>query len=271
MISCLTWTIHTMDFLPGLFHDKLTEDNREPFLTCMSLPRYDGCFDVYAPRLLFWIQLFYVSSRRNTLDSPCRTWLFSHAAHPAVLKQIKLLLVQVSILCVYAFIIHSFIIKNRGAQWTYLLGYGILIPSVLQIPYPLIDYLGVTNRVLRTSLTILPSNVTFRCIEAMHGTSPICVEDSLTNYLIYYSSVVDFMWDKKTGQRTKNTMKGFFLFLFHIIIQIVMLSPLLSILFHYDYKPFPSNVVLEKYNFSLELIKPAQLMNNYAYTGKSTS
>jgi hypothetical protein len=54
-----------MDFLPGLFHDKLTEDNREPFLTCMSLPRYDGCFDVYAPRLLFWIQLFYVSSRRN--------------------------------------------------------------------------------------------------------------------------------------------------------------------------------------------------------------
>lgn len=174
-------------------------------------------------------------------------------------------------LCIYASIIHSLIIKNRGAQWTYLLGYGILIPSVLQIPYPLIDYLGVTNRVLRMSLTVLPSNVTFRCIEAMHGTSPICVENSLTNYLIYYSSVVDFMWDKKTGQRMKNTLQGLFLYLCHIVIHIVMLSPLLSILFHYDYKPFPSNIALEKYNFSLELLKPAQLMNNYAYAGKCTS
>jgi hypothetical protein len=56
-----------MDFLPALFHDKLTEDTREPFLTCVQLPGCDGCFDVYAPRLLFWIQLFYVGSRNPAM------------------------------------------------------------------------------------------------------------------------------------------------------------------------------------------------------------
>ena len=176
-----------------------------------------------------------------------------------------------SFLSIYAIAIHTVIIKNRGAQWTYFLGYAILIPSVLPIPYTLIDYLGVTNRVLRMSLTTLPCNVTFRCIEAMHGTSPACVEDSLMNYLIYYSSVVDFVWDQKTGMRIKITIQEFLMHLWKITIQLLLLSLVLSFLYHFNYKPFPSDIVLNEYSFSLALLKPAQLMNNYIYAGRYNS
>ena len=146
----------------------------------------------------------------------------------------------------------------------------MIIPSVVQLPHPLINYLGLTNRALRMSLTTLPCNVTFRCIEAMHGTSPVCVEDSLTNYLIYYSSVVDFMWDEKSRERIKITSRELLQHLWKITIQMLILSPLLSTLFQFDYKPFPSDVVLEDYHLSLDLLKPGQLMNNYIYASKYT-
>ena len=183
----------------------------------------------------------------------------------------KLLMIQVTFLSVYAILIHTVIIKNRGAQWTYFLGYAFLIPSVLPIPYTLIDYLGVTNRVLRMSLTTLPCNVTFRCIEAMHGTSPVCVEDSLMNYLIYYSSVVDFVWDQKSGKRIKITIQEFLMHIWKITLHLLLMSLVLSVLYHFNYKPFPSDIVLNEYSLSLDLIKPAQLMNNYIYAGRYTS
>ena len=54
-----------MKFIPALFDDKLTDDNREPFLTGLSLPGIDGSLDIYTPKALFWLQLFHVRSCRG--------------------------------------------------------------------------------------------------------------------------------------------------------------------------------------------------------------
>ena len=50
-----------MNYIPSLFDEKLVIDDRDPFIKGLSIPGFDGSFDFYSPRMLFWYQLAYVS------------------------------------------------------------------------------------------------------------------------------------------------------------------------------------------------------------------
>jgi hypothetical protein len=154
-------------------------------------------------------------------------------------------------------------VKKRGTPSSYLIGYGLVIPLACWIPFPLLDYLQVQNKVLKMSFTTTPSIAAFRCIEAMHNTSPCAVEASLINYVTYYSSLVNQVWDAKTKTRLKATRHEILGHAGMILGQFLLLSVVLSYLLANDFKPFHSNVQLDQFHLTWDLIQPGQLANNY--------
>lgn len=139
------------------------------------------------------------------------------------------------------------------------------MPLSCLLPFLLIDYLDLRNRVVRLTTTCVPSIVCFRCIEAMHGTSPPVSESSLGSYVAYYTSLFDFYWVKKTLSRERITGAQLGDKLYRIVCHYFCLSLILSYLMHYDFKPFPSAVQLDRYNLNMDLFMPGQLLNNYLY------
>jgi hypothetical protein len=173
--------------------------------------------------------------------------------------------VQVLVQYIFAAITYLTIVKNRGKQFTYFLGYGVIIPLVCYLPFPLLEVLDVKSRVVRLALTTAPTIVSFRCIEAMHDTSPPVVETSIQHYVAYYTCLFDFYWDEKTKTRNKISAGELVHSIYRIICHFFFLSLITSYLFHYDFRPFPSAVELDQYHLTLELFEPGQLMNNYLY------
>lgn len=178
--------------------------------------------------------------------------------------------------CFFAAVVYTQIVVRRREQETssssssahsllsiYLLGWGIIIPLALYLPYEILELLDVQNKAVKLSLSTLPTVVAFRTIEAMYGTSPPVVESSLGTYIAYYSSLMHCEWDLKTLQRRRITSSelletfGRIAFHFHLI------SVLLSVAMHFEYQPFPSKVPLDSFFVSWDLFAPSHLLNCY--------
>jgi hypothetical protein len=154
-------------------------------------------------------------------------------------------------------------VEKRGTPASFLLGYGVLIPLACWIPFPLLKYLQVQNKVLKMSFATLPSIAAFRCVEAMHNTSLKAVEASLANYVLYYSSLVNHVWDPNTNTRVRATTREILTNAGMILGQFLLLSGVLSLLLAFHFRPFPSNVQLDQFHLTWDLIQPGQLANNY--------
>jgi hypothetical protein len=163
----------------------------------------------------------------------------------------------------YAAIIHKFIIQRRGTTAAYLIGYGVVIPTVLQIPYTVLDLFDLQNKTLKMSMVTLPTIVFFRVFEAMYGTSPHTVESSIGTYMAYYTSLCHFDWNPKTKTRRILTLKEFLSNFFRLLVHFHLVGLVLSVAMHFDYQPFSSNVILDDYHFSLDLFSPAHMANCY--------
>lgn len=138
------------------------------------------------------------------------------------------------------------------------------MPLSCWIPFELLETLNIQNCVLKMSLGTLPTIVVFRCIEAMYDTSlNTAVEASLANYVTYYSSIVNQVWNIKTNQRVPVTQKEFLSNTWTIVCQFCICSIVLSYLQAYNFQPFASNVQLEQFHASWDLFRPGQLANNY--------
>ena len=168
---------------------------------------------------------------------------------------------QIMLTSFYAAIIYKLIIPNRTWSSARLLGFGFIMPSALMLPHFIIDFFGLVNKTLRMGYVVLPFNVFFRTIEAMFGTSPPAVEDSLTNYILYMSSCADFKWTKQG--RVKATTAEIMGTIMKSSTHFVGLSIMISFLQHFQYKPFPSDTtVIDDYSVANT---PNQLANNYLY------
>lgn len=164
----------------------------------------------------------------------------------------------------FAVVIYKYIVQQRRTISAYLLGFGIIIPLACHLPFRLLQVLGIENRVLKMSCTTLACVVSFRCVEAMYQTSlNTAVEASLSNYVVYYSSLINPLWDIKTNQRVLVTRKEVLCNLWTITCQYLILSVVLSYLLAFNFQPFYSQVHLEQFHISWNMIQPGQLANNY--------
>jgi Membrane bound O-acyl transferase family len=179
----------------------------------------------------------------------------------------QLLLIQVVIQLAFAVFIYRFIIQQRGTTAAFLFGYGIVLPlAIFYIPFELLERLDIHNRAIKMGAGTCAIIIGFRVVEAMHGTSPnsAVVESSLGTYLVYYSSLMHFEWNAKTGKRARITMTELTNAVMRVVLHYLALSMLLSFLMPYHYRPFPTTVKLDEWHFNTDLIlQPGHLANMY--------
>ena len=153
--------------LSSLFAEKFDIDTREPVMV-FTLP-FIGNLGVSPQSSTFWIQNF------------------------------LLLSLQCFINILAAIAIYFLILKRQGSLDAYLVGYGLILPLLIYIPFQLVRAWDFHNIALMMCLAgANPAILTFRCLEAMHGTLPLFAQESFSNFILYYASVLQFNFDPKT-------------------------------------------------------------------------
>ncbi|KAG7369048.1 membrane bound O-acyl transferase family protein [Nitzschia inconspicua] len=223
-------------YLQSLFEEKMIVDDRTPVWRG-QLPLLTGEFELYVPNAEGW-------------------------------KQLAIFVVLQSIIQVtFAAIIYIGIVQKRGTTSSYLIGWGLIMPISLYVPFYLLDLLDIRNKVMTLSATTVMTVVFFRCVEAMYGTSPYnaVMESSLWNYCGYYSSVAPFLWDTKTKRRKQITMRNFVTSLVDILLHFLAVSVVVSLLQPYRFKPFDDPMHLTEFRISWDLLSKEHLLNSYCH------
>lgn len=203
--------------------DCITHDKENPLLT---FDLFDQTFQLFAPRPLFWIQMS------------------------------VLLMIQSVVAVLLAIIIYYGIIKNRGSSSSYLLCWGFIIPFSLTFPVYLLQFFNIRNRAILVSTAATPTLITFRSIEALCGFSPHSVEDSLSNYCLYYSSVIEFVFDSKTRRPARASRQDVIQKGKSFVMNFMLIILLISFMEEYAYQPFS----VPKQGF--KHIQPSHIGNN---------
>mmetsp|Transcript_23290 Transcript_23290/g.46538 ORF Transcript_23290/g.46538 Transcript_23290/m.46538 type:complete len:429 (+) Transcript_23290:299-1585(+) len=232
------------------FDEKFESDHRQPLFT-FSIPSalvqalvgtgtyydIDGQsadnveFGFLAPSLSFWIQM------------------------PALMG------VQVVVCSTIAAIMHKFIVKKRGSTTAYLVGYAFVVPCVCWFPFYAIELLDIRNKCFRMNLCFTPLLVIFRCLAAMHGTSPPVVETTFNNYCLYNTSVIELEFDEKSGKPVKATYNDVVGPAKEFIKLLCLLGVLYSIVEITGYAPFGT---VEKTGEGMTWVfHPKHLANNF--------
>jgi Membrane bound O-acyl transferase family len=177
----------------------------------------------------------------------------------------QLVIFQTIFQVTFAIIIYLVIIRQRTKTITYVVGWLLIMPLTLVVPFWLIDYLKVDNLVVRLALATPTYIVFFRCIEAMYGTSPPVVETNIGTYCVYYTSIMHFDWDEKTQQRKSITLFELGQSVWKALQSGIMLSAITSFMISTSFRPFASsNVVTTDYHLHFnDLLAPSHLANAY--------
>ena len=165
---------------------------------------------------------------------------------------------------IFAVAVFKFIIKNRGSLEAFLFGFGLVIPLALYIPFFLLEELDIQNKSVKLGLTTLPVIVCFHTVEAMFSTpSSIVVEATMGNYIAYYTTLCHFEWSTKTLKRRKITSVELLVAVFNLLVGFFRISFMLSFMMHFNFQPFQSQVKLDDYHMTFDLLSPAHLANTY--------
>jgi hypothetical protein len=222
--------------LQKAFEHKFIVDDRHPVFT-FKLPYFfsdDTEWGILAPRIEPWLQVL----------------LF--------------VVVQAVIQSLFAAFIYRFIVPNRRTASAYILGWGICIPLSCYLPFTLLEFFDIRNRMICLPASTLMTCVTFRCIEAMYNTSPAVVESSMLNYVAYYSSPVSYVWDEKKQCRKPVEYSKVVSFAGEVLFYFMSASVAVSFLKHYDYRPFGGEITqYDKFHFGWEVLSLQHLGNAY--------
>ena len=72
------------------------------------------------------------------------------------------------------------------------------MPIGVGSPPMLARIFGVRNRAVMATTSAFPTLVICRCLEAFFDFSPRYVEDCMWNYVVYYSSIIEYVFDTRT-------------------------------------------------------------------------
>ena len=228
-----------MDSLKAIFEDKQVYDDRTPLLEWTIAGGYSqeegdvSTFALFAPKGTIWVQL------------------------------LALVLLQTVIQVIFGLFVYKVILPRRGSTEAYLLGFGVILPLSLYSPFWILETFDLRNKVLKLATTTITAVVGFKTVECIYDCMPKYVEDSLKNFLFYYSTVVPLEWDDKTRTVKKSTVSDILYFQGRILFHFAGLSLILSFLLHHNFRPLPTTVNLEEWNISWELLSTNHLINAY--------
>ena len=160
------------------------------------------------------------------------------------------------------------IVRNQKPRTTstqgVLVGYGLLIPLSLWIPFQVINWLDIRNVGYRLGFGCVPLTMTLCCLEAVYGFVPPSATESLSGYILHAGFILRPKYDDK-GRLVKSTREsvsatnkmhfvgvGIFALLFHLV------EP-------FDFSPFPSSRPSNEIFVTLEL---GQMYNTFTQARK---
>eukprot|EP00977_Amphora_coffeiformis_P006321 scaffold1352_cov180-Amphora_coffeaeformis.AAC.11 len=143
--------------------------------------------------------------------------------------------------CAFACVIYYFIVPYQKSTRAYLVGYGAVLPLIICSPFVLLDWLPLDNMAFLLCLVGGTATlVMFRCVEAMHDCPAFC-QTSLSTFMLYYASALQFQMDETTGRPVTVTRTELIRKLLHFVGNFVQTSLLYSLLMPVGYKLFESS------------------------------
>jgi hypothetical protein len=143
------------NFLHSMYANKFEDDVREPELL-FTVP-YGGTFGITGVDPMFWIQL---------------------------LIFILLLQTIVNVAVAVPVVVYTWIVQQRGSLSAYLVGYGVVCPFLLYVPFYLIHFLDLRNTAFQLASAAGQTLLVFRTLEAMYGTMPPFANQSMSNFVL---------------------------------------------------------------------------------------
>jgi hypothetical protein len=181
------------------------------------------------------------------------------------IQMLSMLSVQVLTCMVFAIITYNFVLNKRSSMSSFLLSFGFIIPSAYLIPFYFIEFSGVVNIAVMVGASAIAIMIPFTCIEALSDTSLPGVEDDLTRYVSYYSSIIPLERDK-SGAAIPITRKELTKKALTVLIEAICLIFFMSIMEPCKYRLFamprqPNSLLPPS---PLQLLHWAHLLNNFA-------
>jgi hypothetical protein len=130
--------------------------------------------------------------------------------------------------------------KQPNDATKYLVGYGFVIPAILYLPFPLIEFLGIQALALRLGLIAGPLTVTLKCLEAMYGFTPDYATRSVKDFIYHMSFIQYPRMDPKTGDRVSTSLSSILKGLGDYIKHSIMNGVIYSILISCNFAPLPT-------------------------------
>lgn len=178
---------------------------------------------------------------------------------PSFWIQLTLLIVLqsvVNLLC--AVVVYRFIVPRPCTSNSVLVGYGLICPTVIALPFYSIEAFDLRNEALILATAAGPSLLVFRTMEAMYATIPAYATGSVGSYIMYFCSTVQFDFDPKTQQVRRVTWPSLFrrarVFLWLFVQAAVMCSILVPL--NFQFFPFERDSWLDLFHWK-------SLANNY--------
>lgn len=251
-----------MDIIKSIYANKLTDDDRDPFMS-FQLPSSLGHF------------------------LPGETTKF-HVLGPDITRfysaVFAMFTIQTIVAVILATIMYQFIIlprkkyqqlaasKNKeNIQYTsslpFIIGYGIIIPIAVLEPLYLKEILQIENLALRMASLSLTLPVSLRTVEAIHECTPVAVQKSRRDFIIYISCLLGPTYVDNGSERQGEINYITKAYMVHLLKKIsreyILITILMSIMAHYDYEPFPTRVPFDSLDHTIgDMFSLNQLMNN---------
>lgn len=251
-----------MDIIKFIYANKLTDDDRDPFMS-FQLPSSLGHF------------------------LPGETTKF-HVLGPDITRfysaVFAMFTIQTIVAVILATIMYQFIIlprkkyqqlaasKNKeNIQYTsslpFIIGYGIIIPIAVLEPLYLKEILQIENLALRMASLSLTLPVSLRTVEAIHECTPVAVQKSRRDFIIYISCLLGPTYVDNGSERQGEINYITKAYMVHLLKKIsreyILITILMSIMAHYDYEPFPTRVPFDSLDHTIgDMFSLNQLMNN---------
>lgn len=194
-----------------ILDEKLLHDDRQPTFSMTLDMGYR--LDLFLPKYQFYIQVILILSIQMLLGSILGIILYFGVILPMKEKQ--------------------------GVSSALLIGYGIVIPSALYIPFEIVDILNIQSVLIRLGSISISMTIPLRCLEAMHGHSDNC--KSWRNYVLATSFIFrPAMNEERQFQpiTSRFLRRNIQKYVYHMAI----LCVLCSILSPLDYTPFPNSI-----------------------------
>lgn len=164
-----------------------------------------------------------------------------------------------------SFIIYKAILPNSKSTNAYIIGYGMVIPFCVYFPILVLDYFDIRNSHLRFTPVFCSALWLFRTMEAMYGFAPPGAKRSLISYYTYYTTLGVVMYDPKTHTAITPKLHDIVSRTIQFVIGMIALGSYCSLLHHYDYELFDTDVAINSMDHTIwDILSFRHIVNNFS-------